>query len=460
MDNAVRVRFAPSPTGALHIGGARVALFNFLYARHCGGTFLLRIEDTDTERSEARFTDDIMASLRWLGLAWDEEPLYQHQRSSLYREAMAKMLADGNAYYCTCTEVEVEAMRVRAQAEGRKPEYDRTCRSKPNIVPDVPYVIRAKIPREGGTEFHDLIRGTITVANSEIDDFVLQRSQGGVTYNLSVVVDDNASQITHVLRGEDHMSNTPKQLHLYSFLGYPPPQFAHLPMVLGADKKKLSKRFGAVSTSTYRQDGILPEALNNFLVRLGWSHGDQEFFTMDELVRVFSLEKVQKSGAVLNPEKLLWLNGEHMRQVSSERLKLLLEEAGFAHPLHDWCMKIAAFCVKRAKTLHDLMHELEPICSPPLYDLNVMKHPPARWPAIADAVECFSGQLYADVTAAQIEEFVRSSSVSVAELAQPLRLCVTGKPSSSDLFDILALMPLPFLQIRLAHLIASLRQSR
>ncbi|MFN7683935.1 MAG: glutamate--tRNA ligase [Oligoflexia bacterium] len=323
----VRVRFAPSPTGFLHIGGVRTALFNWLYARQQGGKFLLRIEDTDLERSEKHFTDDILASMKWFGLTWDEEPLYQSRRLDIYRAKADELVARGLAYKCWCSESEVEKMREELQAAGKKPMYDRRCRTRSAPGPaDAPYVIRVAIPLEGSIEFDDMIRGPIRFENTDLDDFVLIRSNGAPTYNLSVVVDDVESRMTHIVRGDDHINNTPKQMHLYRHFSYPVPKFAHLPMILGPDKKKLSKRHGAVSANVYRGEGYLPETLLNFLARLGWSHGDQEIFSIDEMIRYFSFEHVQVSSAVFNVEKLQWLSGAHIRQADPARLASIVAE--------------------------------------------------------------------------------------------------------------------------------------
>lgn len=345
----VRVRFAPSPTGNLHIGGVRTALFNWLFAQHHQGVFLVRIEDTDLERSKAEYTQEIMDSLHWLGITWDETPLFQSQQREKYLTLAQTWVTQGHAYYCFCSEQEVEEMRVQASARGEKPQYNRSCRHLKYHAESLakPWVIRARVPQTaGGIEFHDLIRGLIHVPHTEIDDFVLIRSSGVPTYNLSVVVDDAGSQISHVLRGDDHINNTPKQILLYQFLGQPLPQFGHFPMILGPDKKKLSKRHGAVSAMAYRQEGYLPEALLNFLVRLGWSHGDQEIFTSEEMIRFFELSHVQASSGVFNSEKLLWLNGAHLRQVAPQRLIEIL--------LKDFQDRLTASQILRLKTTRGL----------------------------------------------------------------------------------------------------------
>ncbi|MEO5970426.1 MAG: glutamate--tRNA ligase, partial [Bdellovibrionia bacterium] len=368
----VRVRFAPSPTGFLHIGGVRVALFNWLYAKQHEGQFLLRIEDTDLDRSETHFTQDILGSMKWLGLTWDEEPIYQSKRLAEYSNKADELISMGHAYRCYCTEIEVELMREKAMKEGKKPQYDRRCRERKDVPSGKPFVVRAKIPLEGHVDFYDLIRGPIQFQNADIDDFVLIRSNGAPTYNLSVVVDDVYSRITQVMRGDDHINNTPKQMHLYQFFKYPVPQFAHLPMILGSDKKKLSKRHGAVSANAYRAEGYLPEALLNFLVRLGWSHGDQEIFSIDEMIKFFSFDHVQKSAAVFNLEKLLWLSGAHIRQTAPERVQSIVVEDYSNHFSTEALKraktvlgaKLVALIQPKVKLLEELAEQLVPLCTP------------------------------------------------------------------------------------------------
>ncbi|BDV42826.1 glutamate--tRNA ligase [Geotalea uraniireducens] len=319
----VRLRFAPSPTGYLHVGGARTALFNWLLARKQGGTFVLRIEDTDVARSTQESVDAILQGMEWLGLDWDEGPFYQSERFGVYREYVEKLLAAGKAYKCYCTAEELEAKREQALREGRKPKYDGTCRHRPD-APDAPYVVRFKAPQEGVTAFDDLIKGRISFNNEELDDLIIQRSDGTPTYNFVVVIDDATMGITTVIRGDDHVNNTPRQILLYEALGYPVPRFAHVPMILGADKTRLSKRHGATSVMAYRDMGFLPEAMVNYLVRLGWSHGDEEIFSREELIEKFSIEAVGKSAGVFNPDKLLWLNHHYIKESTPERLAGLL----------------------------------------------------------------------------------------------------------------------------------------
>ena len=287
----VILRFAPSPTGFLHIGGARTALFNWLFARKQRGKFILRIEDTDQVRSTKESIDAILESMAWLGLDWDEGPIYQTDRLQFYREHVVRLLSEGKAYFCTCSPEELEEKRQRALKEKRKPKYDGHCRNWHSPIPVRPPVIRFKAPQQGITVLHDLIKGTIEFDNAELDDLIIQRSDGWPTYNFSAVVDDATMSITHVIRGDDHVNNTPRQIQLYEALGYPLPQFAHVPMILGADKTRLSKRHGATSVMAYKEMGFLPQALVNYLVRLGWSYGDQEVFSKEELVEKFSLEE-------------------------------------------------------------------------------------------------------------------------------------------------------------------------
>jgi glutamyl-tRNA synthetase len=476
----VRLRFAPSPTGALHIGGVRTALFNWLFARNQGGKFLLRIEETDLERSLEHHTADIMASMKWLGLTWDEEPLYQSKRLGIYLKKAEELVAQGDAYKCWCTEAEVEAMREKATAEGKRPMYDRTCRTRKEPGPaGPPYVIRAKVPLDGSITFQDMIRGPITFANTDIDDFVLIRSNGAPTYNLSNVVDDVESGMTHVVRGDDHINNTPKQMHLYQFFKYPVPLFAHLPMILGPDKKKLSKRNGVVSANVYRTDGYLPEALLNFLARLGWSHGDQEVFTVEELIQHFSFKHVQVSSGVFNPEKLIWVNAEHMKKADPKRLTGILAEdfaSHFAAPgalevlKSELGLKLVALVQAKTKTLKEMAEQIAPLCAGGTFDgldvsgLKWQKDPtlkPKTQAAVAEIVEELSRKASGQPTLGQagmghteVDAFLRQigdkHGVKLGDLTQPMRLTVTGRAqSAAGLFDLLPLLPWKTLEARL-----------
>ena len=322
----LRVRFAPSPTGYLHIGGARTALFNYLLARKEKGAFILRIEDTDVARSTQESVDAILQAMDWLGLSYDEGPFYQSERFDLYRQKVEQLLTSGKAFRCYCTAEELEAKREAALKSGGKPKYDGTCRNRTDHPAGQPFVVRFRSPHEGETRFHDRIKGPISFQNEELDDVIIQRSDGTPTYNFVVVVDDAEMGVTLVIRGDDHINNTPRQILMYEALGYPVPAFAHVPMILGADKTRLSKRHGATSVMAYRDMGYLPEAMVNYLVRLGWSFGDQEIFSMDELIEKFSLENVGRSAGVFNPDKLLWLNAHYIKSGDPVRLGNLLGE--------------------------------------------------------------------------------------------------------------------------------------
>ena len=362
--NKVRVRFAPSPTGSLHIGGARTALFNWLFARHEDGAFILRIEDTDRERSTEEFTKTIMDGMKWLGFEWDEGPYHQMDRMNLYREHVEKLLKEGKAYRCYCSAEELEAKRQQALKEGRKPKYDGKCR---DIIPPHPplekggeggFVIRLKAPQEGVTAIDDICRGHIEFDNKELDDLIILRSDGTPTYNFTVVVDDVTMNITHVIRGDDHLNNTPRQVLIYEAFGYPLPIFAHLPMIFGSDKKKLSKRHGATAVIDYQAMGYLPEAVVNYLARLGWSYKDQEIFTREEMIERFDLSVVGKAPSVFDIEKLQWVNSQHLAKYSDEQLVDLalpfLKELGFTVDDRAYAAKALASERERGRTLKQL----------------------------------------------------------------------------------------------------------
>lgn len=340
----VRTRFAPSPTGYLHIGGARTALFSWLYARKHGGEFVLRVEDTDLARSNAESVNAILEGMSWLGLEYDEGPFYQTQRFDRYKEVVQRLLDEGHAYHCYCTKEELEAMREEQMARKEKPRYDGRCRMRKAPREGVEPVIRFKNPLEGITVVDDMVRGRVIFQNSELDDLIIARSDGTPTYNLTVVVDDWDMGITHVIRGDDHLNNTPRQINILKALGVEPPRYAHLPMILGPDGAKLSKRHGAVSVMQYRDEGYLPEALLNYLVRLGWAHGDQEIFSLDELIELFDIEDVNHSASAINPDKLLWLNQHYLKSLSKDH-------------------------VARQLSWHMGQREVDPACDPPLRDV-------------------------------------------------------------------------------------------
>jgi glutamyl-tRNA synthetase len=316
----VRTRFAPSPTGYLHIGGARTALFSWLYARRHGGKFILRIEDTDRERSTEAAVQAILDGMAWLGLKEDEGPFFQTQRYDRYREVAQRLVAEGHAYHCYCSKDELDAMRAAQQAAKQKPRYDGRCRARTAPVVGVTPVIRFKNPVEGQTVVDDAVKGRVVFDNQELDDLIIVRSDGNPTYNFCVVVDDMDMKVTHVIRGDDHLNNTPRQMNILKALGYPVPVYAHLPMILGPDGTKLSKRHGAVSVIQYREDGFLPEAVLNYLCRLGWSHGDQEIFSLEEMTRLFDIKDVNASAAAINPDKLAWMNQHYIKEGDPIRL--------------------------------------------------------------------------------------------------------------------------------------------
>ena len=323
----VRTRFAPSPTGFLHVGGARTALFCWLFARRHGGTFILRIEDTDRERSTQASVDAILESMEWLGLDYDEGPFYQTQRFDRYGEYVQRLLDENKAYHCYCTPQELDAMRNEQRAKGLKPRYDGRCRARTGPPPaGIDPVVRFKNPVGGNVLIEDLIKGRIVISNDELDDLIIARPDGTPTYNFTVVIDDLEMEITHVIRGDDHVNNTPRQINIFEALGARPPQFAHVPMILGPDGQRLSKRHGAVGVMQFRDDGYLPDALINYLVRLGWSHGDQEIFSREELRELFELSDVNRAASVFDMDKLNWLNQHYIKSADSDLLAELLEE--------------------------------------------------------------------------------------------------------------------------------------
>jgi glutamyl-tRNA synthetase len=443
-----RVRFAPSPTGALHIGGARTALFNWLFARHHKGTFILRIEDTDLERSTKEFERSILEGMKWLGMDWDEGPYYQSERMEIYKEHVKKLIDSGLAYPCTCTPEELEAKRTQALAEGRKPKYDGTCRGGA-VHKDRPAAIRFKAPEEGFTEFHDICRGTIRFENSELDDLIIARSDGTPTYNFTVVVDDVTMEMTHIIRGDDHINNTPRQVLLYKAFGYPVPEFAHLPMIHGPDKKKLSKRHGAASVMEYRDMGYLPEAVVNYLARLGWSHGDQEIFTADELIEKFDLAAVGSSPSVFDFEKLAWVNSQHMLKRTDAQLARLVEPflgaLGLKIDDYDYAARAVATEKERGRTLKELAAisafyfrdeiEIEADARTKWLDasgtalLSEIRNRLAGLDAFDEAH--LSGIL---------GEMISAKGIKMLKLAQPIRVAMTGTTASPGIYEVLSIL--------------------
>ncbi|MDH5445594.1 MAG: glutamate--tRNA ligase [Gammaproteobacteria bacterium] len=353
----VRTRFAPSPTGYLHVGGARTALFSWLYARKHGGKFVLRIEDTDLERSTTESVNAILEGMTWLGLEYDEGPFYQTHRFDRYNEVIDQFLEAGKAYRCNCPKERLDKLREEQMANKQKPRYDGHCRGQ-HVAPDEPHVIRFINPQEGTVVFEDMVRGKVAFQNSELDDLIIRRTDGSPTYNLTVVIDDLDMQITHVIRGDDHLNNTPRQINILKAMGAEPPRYGHVPMILGDDGARLSKRHGAVSVMQYHHEGYLPEALLNYLVRLGWSHGDQEIFSIDEMVELFDIEDVNKAPSAFNTEKLLWLNQHYIKSDDPARVARLLSphmgELGVDPAEPPELKDVVAMQADRAKSLLDL----------------------------------------------------------------------------------------------------------
>ena len=474
-----RVRFAPSPTGHLHVGGARTALFNWLFARRTGGVFVLRIEDTDLERSSDEMIAGILDGLRWLGLDWDEGPIVggphapylQSQRLDRHRAMADRLVAQGSAYYCSCTPEELKAKREAAEAASGGWIYDRTCLG---LAPDeyaarerrgLPRAVRFKVP-VGETTFHDLVHGPIAFDNATIEDFVILRSDRQPTYHLSVVSDDIDMGITHVVRGDDHISNTPKQILLYRAVGAPVPTFAHVPLILGSDKKRLSKRHGATSVMEYAKQGYLPEAMMNFLALLGWSpRSNQELFSRDELVAAFSIEGISGGNAVFNAEKLDWFNQQHLVRLSADeltrRLKPLLEEAGlwseeYATGRSEWFAAVLDLFRPRAKRLDDFVTQGRFFLTDAIeFDPTaVEKH--LRVPGMADhlaAIDAaFSALAVFDPagTEAAVRGVAEARGLKAGTLIHAVRVAMTGKTVSPGLFEVLALLGQDRVRARLA----------
>ncbi|HDQ04468.1 MAG TPA: glutamate--tRNA ligase [Deltaproteobacteria bacterium] len=440
----IRTRFAPSPTGFLHIGGARTALFNWLFTRRHSGEFILRIEDTDKTRSTEESTKAILDAMEWLGLNWDEGPYFQAERVDLHRDLVQKLIGEGKAYYCTCTPEVLEEKRKKAMAAGKKPKYDGTCREK-NLGKTAGSVVRFRGAQTGATVVEDLVKGDISFNNEELDDLIIERADGYPTYNFAVVVDDALMNITHVIRGDDHVNNTPRQILLYQALGFDVPRFAHVPMILGADKTRLSKRHGATSVMAYKEMGYLPEALVNYLVRLGWAHGDQEIFSLNELVEVFSLDAVGKSPAVFNPEKLLWLNAHYIRQASAEKIGALMKDfwpAAAAEADADYVKKIIGDLRTRSRTL------VEMAASADFYFAENLQYEPEAaqkflQPEAAAHLKEIAARLpaWGNFTKEGIEEFLKSyaqeKEIKLKIIAQPLRVALTGKTVSPGIDEVM-----------------------
>jgi len=462
----MKLRFAPSPTGYLHVGGARTAIFNLLHARHYGGKMLLRIEDTDVERSRQHHAEQIVNSLQWLGIEWDEGPIYQSDRLARYRERAEELVSRGNAYRCYCTVEELEAERLAAERAGVAYRYSGRCRTLTVAASNEPYVIRFKVER-GSIDFHDLIRGDVHFEGELLDDFVLLRSDGHPTYHLSVVVDDIDMAITHVARGDDHLSNTPKHILLFRAFGVEPPIFAHLPLILGSDRKRLSKRTGATSAEEYRDMGIVPQTLFNFLTLLGWSPGgDREIFSKSEAAAIFDLSDVNKAPAIFDEEKLLWMNGQYLMRMSPEEiyphLVPFLPNPAPAYEL----LALIELHQKRARTLREMAEQMRYYFADDVAveyeDDAVRKH--LKGEELADRLRELHDTLAAikpfDVVSAEaaLRKLAEQHNIGAGKLIHPLRLALTGRAVSPPVFDVAAVLGKERTLRRLSRLIDQVPQ--
>ncbi len=457
MTDRIITRFPPSPTGYLHIGGARTALFYWLYARPMDGRVILRIEDTDAERSTKESVDAIFTALEWLGIDWDDGPYFQSRRLDIYKAHIQRLLDSGRAYYCTCSPERLKRIREEAVARGDNPKYDGACREK-HLGPTQGAVVRFKAPQTGTTVVADRIRGDIVFENSQMDDFIIARSDGTPTYNLAVVVDDITMNVNTILRGDDHISNTPKQILLYQALEAPVPAFGHLPMVLGRDKTRLSKRHGAMSVTAYREMGYHPDAVINYLVRLGWSHGDQEFFTRRELIERFDLTHVGKSAGVFNPNKLLALNAEHIRAASdadlADRLLPFLEEKGMAAQPGEYLLGVVKTLKQRSKTFVEMADGAAFYFNDKIvYDEKAAEkflkpeiiEPMKRILEGIEKTERFDEASLEAVFGSVME----AAGLKFGAIAQPVRVALTGRTVSPGIFEMMEVLGKPQVVSRL-----------
>lgn len=449
----IRVRFAPSPTGYLHIGGARTALYNYLLAKKHGGTFILRIEDTDRERSTDASIEAIFDGMKWLGLTWDEGPYFQTQRYDLYHQAVDQLLATGNAYRCFCTEEELTVKREKAQAEKIKYKYDRTCHQlteaqiKQKLAENLPHCIRFYSRDDEDIIINDLIKGEVRVAASELDDLVIRRTDGNPTYNLTVVIDDALMEITHVIRGDDHLNNTPRQIQLYRALGYPLPQFAHVSMILGDDKKRLSKRHGATSVMAYKDMGYLPQAILNYLVRLGWSYQDQEIFSLQEMIDLFSFDHVSSSQAIFNTSKLIWLNGHYIRVAQPAELfdevKRFLIEMGAQNIDDQKLLQAIQISQEKVKDLRELAEFVALFFMDVAADETVLQKniTAENRPLLLSVFNELTQLSHFDRENihAVFEKIMAEKQVALGKIAGPLRAALSGKKISPGVYDLLVL---------------------
>ena len=452
MTEIIKVRFAPSPTGFLHIGGVRTALFNWLFARHHGGKFILRIEDTDLSRSTEESIQEILESMRWLGLDWDEGPFRQTERQEIYTKKIMHLLSTGKAYHCYCTPEELDQKRNDAQKAGLKPKYDGKCRNRTD-TPEKPYVVRFKAPKEGSVVVEDMLRGKVIFDIAELDDLIIQRTDGTPTYNFVVVVDDSEMGITHVIRGDDHLSNTPRQCLLYDALDFKRPRFSHISMILGQDKTRLSKRHGATSALAYRDMGYMPDAMINYLARLGWSHGDQEIFSREEMIEHFSFESVHTSAAVFDADKLSWLNEHYIKSTPTQELakhlephlvktKVLQKDHGLS-----WqeIARVVPCLNERSKTLLEMAEK-----SAFFFKKQVEFDEKARNKFLTDEAKLLIEKIITELAALEsysvenieslFKKIVEEEGMKLGKLAQPVRVALTGATVSPGIYDVILLL--------------------
>ena len=452
MTEIIKVRFAPSPTGFLHIGGVRTALFNWLFARHHCGKFILRIEDTDLSRSTEESIQEILESMRWLGLDWDEGPFRQTERQEIYTKKIMHLLSTGKAYHCYCTPEELDQKRNDAQKAGLKPKYDGTCRKRAD-TPEKPYVVRFKAPQEGSVVVEDMLRGKVIFDIAELDDLIIQRTDGTPTYNFVVVVDDSEMGITHVIRGDDHLSNTPRQCLLYDALDFKRPRFSHISMILGQDKTRLSKRHGATSALAYRDMGYMPDAMINYLARLGWSHGDQEIFSREEMIEHFSFESVHTSAAVFDADKLSWLNEHYIKSTPTQELakhlephlvktKVLQKDHGLS-----WqeIARVVPCLNERSKTLLEMAEK-----SAFFFKQQVEFDEKARNKFLTDEAKPLIEKIITELAALEsysvenieslFKKIVEEEGMKLGKLAQPVRVALTGATVSPGIYDVILLL--------------------
>jgi len=460
----VITRFAPSPTGNLHIGGARTALFNWLFARHCDGRFVLRIEDTDRERSKEEYTTDILGGLAWLGITHDEPLYFQSNRMDLYREHAFRLLREGHAYRCYCSAQLLDEKRKEALKHGRKPSYDRTCRDCTEENPDRPYVIRFKTPLTGIISFDDLVRGPISFQAEELDDLIIFRSDDTPTYNFTVVVDDALMGITHVIRGDDHINNTPRQVLMYKALGFDLPHFGHVPLIHGKDKGRLSKRHGATSLLDYREEGFLPEALMNYLARLGWAYGDQEIFSSSELIEKFDIAAVGRSPAIFDMDKLLWLNAHYIKTIDpvevSDRLAPFLERIGYSAGDRKMLLKIVFVFRDRSKTLKEMAQMAEF-----LFKEEVDYEAKAREKHLNSSTRPILERFLSDFLKlpsigeqeqrALVEGIAREYGKKIVDVIQPVRVALSGREVTPGIFEVIEILGRKTVEKRIQKALAS-----